>query len=123
MTSSASAGRVTNQRRLHRLLQKQIELASPEATRFLAAGLERIALHLATHSAKAARASGRVTIKKTDMEKAWNAFMQPRQVVTWTAGELRGLIDRLEVRAAEDASNLTVETTPRPIDGTKRRSR
>lgn len=112
MTPSASPDRITNRRRLHRLLQAQIELASPEATRLLAAALERVALHLAVHSAKAARADGRITIKRIDLEKAWNDFIDPRQAVTWTANELRGLIDRLETRASDTASNLVSEAAP-----------
>jgi hypothetical protein len=87
-------------------------MSSPEATRYLADALERIAGHLAVHSAKLAASDGRVTIKRADMEQAWNAFLRPRQVVTWTADELRSLIERLETRARETASNLVADAPP-----------
>jgi hypothetical protein len=88
------------------LLQDQLGFASPRATAFLADGLGRIAEHLVQHSAELAARGRRHTIKQRDIEQAWNEFIAPRQAITWTTGELRQLIDRLDARGRIDAGNL-----------------
>lgn len=97
---------IVHRSRVHRLLQSQAELASPVATRFLVAALDRIALHLARRSAQLATDDDRKTIKPRDMERAWNEFMVPRQAITWTANELRHLTERLETRGQTSGGNL-----------------
>jgi histone H3/H4 len=106
---SKTKTRIVNRARLHRLLQQEVAMASPAATRFLSEGLERIARHLARRSGGIAAIARRQTIKQTDVERAWNEFIQPRQAITRTANELADLIDRLHARGDNAGGNLPPE--------------